>query len=91
MKAQNYQSQGWYNRGHPEPAASAQANPPCSALSPQVSPAWAPQWEFLSELGVTSAHSNTPAAAQFGSGVIVSPDMLEHCSEVDCAFSHQHC
>lgn len=60
---------------------------PCPHRCPQH---WAPQGEFLSELGGTSAHSSTAAAAQFGSGGIVIPDMLKHCCEVDCAFSHQH-
>lgn len=39
VKAQNCQSQGCYNQRHPEPAASAQENPHCSASSPQLSPA----------------------------------------------------
>lgn len=51
-----------------------------------------PKSEFLSEVGVRSG--TAPATHQllyeFGFGVIVILDMLEYCSEVVCAFSHQH-
>lgn len=92
MKAQNCQSQGCYNQCHPEPAASAQANPHCSTRPHSSHQHWAPQLQFLRELGVRSgtAHSNAPTAARFGSGMIVTLDMLKYCLEVDCAFSHQH-
>lgn len=51
----------------------------------QISQPWAAQ--PLRELGETPG--TAPAAAPFGSGVIVILDMLKYCLEGACAVSHQ--